>query len=153
MATLEITTVVGCPLMCTFCPQDALKKSYAGGSDKYLSLETFATVLDKVPEHVQLDFSGMSEPWANPDATRMVELALQRGRRVLGPGLQPQEIIVVGDTPFDVRCGKFIGAKTLAGATGGAKLDELKTCEPDWAVEDLTRVNWRAICGRQHGGA
>ena len=83
MAVLEITTVIGCPLMCTFCPQDALVKSYRGSSGgKQMSLETFETILDKVPAHVQLDFSGMSEPWANPAATQMVELALQRGRRI-----------------------------------------------------------------------
>ncbi len=55
---------------------------------------------------------------------------------------------VVGDTPYDVRCGKFIGAKTLAVATGGSKLDELQACAPDWAVQDLTCINVRELCGR-----
>ncbi|HEY5298349.1 MAG TPA: HAD family hydrolase [Verrucomicrobiae bacterium] len=72
--------------------------------------------------------------------------ALERGRRVLGKNLQPQEIVVIGDTPFDIRCGKFIGAKVLAVATGGAKLDELKNHQPDWTVEDLTQINAREIC-------
>ena len=66
--------------------------------------------------------------------------ALQRGRRVLDAHLQPQEIVVIGDTPFDVRCGKFIGAKTLAVATGGAKYDELKNHGADWTVENLTQI-------------
>ena len=74
--------------------------------------------------------------------------ALERARRVMGRDLQPQEIVVIGDTPFDVRCGKFIGAKTLAVATGGAKLDELKPLKPDWAVADLTHITAREICGR-----
>ena len=74
------------------------------------------------------------------DRNHIAAAALERGRRVLGKNLQPEEIVVVGDTPFDVRCGKFIGAKVLAAATGGAKLDELKKHKPDWAVEDLTRV-------------
>ena len=68
------------------------------------------------------------------------------GRRALGENLRPEEIVVVGDTPFDIRCGKFIGAKVLAVATGGAKLDELKRHQPDWAVEDLTRVTAREVC-------
>jgi phosphoglycolate phosphatase-like HAD superfamily hydrolase len=67
--------------------------------------------------------------------------ALERGRRVLGKNLQPQEIVVVGDTPFDIRCGKFIGAKVLAVATGGAKLHELQLHKPDWLVEDLTQIS------------
>ena len=74
--------MIGCPLKCTFCPQDALKSAYGKLSDKYMSLETFATVLNKLPKHVRLDFSGMSEPWANPAATQMLKLALEEGRQV-----------------------------------------------------------------------
>ena len=55
-------------------------------------------------------------------------------------------MVVVGDTPFDIRCGKAIGAKVLAVATGGAKLDELKKCQPDWAVENLTQISAKEIC-------
>jgi phosphoglycolate phosphatase-like HAD superfamily hydrolase len=82
------------------------------------------------------------------DRNHIAAAALERGRRVLGKKLRPEEIVVVGDTPFDIRCGKFIGAKVLAVATGGAKLDELKKLSPDWAVEDLTRVTAREICFR-----
>ena len=38
-------------------------------------------------------------------ATHIAAAALKRGRRVLGKNLQPEEIVVVGDTPFDIRCG------------------------------------------------
>ena len=72
----------------------------------------------------------------------------RHGFLLLGKYLQPQEIVVIGDTPFDVHCGKFIGAKTLAVATGGAKLDELKPLKPDWAVADLTHITAREICAR-----
>jgi phosphoglycolate phosphatase-like HAD superfamily hydrolase len=60
--------------------------------------------------------------------------------------LRGEEIIVVGDTPHDVRCGRFIGARTLAVATGGAKLDELMKHQPDWAVEDLTQISAQKFC-------
>ena len=82
------------------------------------------------------------------DRDHIAAAAFARGRRLLGQDLQPQEIIVIGDTPFDIRCGKFIGARVLAVATGGAKLDELKKHSPDWAVEDLTRVTAREVCLR-----
>jgi len=81
------------------------------------------------------------------DRNYIAAAALERGRRVLGKDLQPQEVVVIGDTPFDVRCGKFIGAKTLAVATGGATLKELKACDADWAVEDLTKISAKEICG------
>lgn len=74
------------------------------------------------------------------DRDHIAVAALARGRRVLDPRLHPQEILVIGDTPFDVRCGKFIGARTLAVATGGAKLAELKPHAADWTVEDLTQL-------------
>jgi adenine C2-methylase RlmN of 23S rRNA A2503 and tRNA A37 len=28
MPTLEITTLIGCPMRCTFCPQDKLAANY-----------------------------------------------------------------------------------------------------------------------------
>jgi phosphoglycolate phosphatase-like HAD superfamily hydrolase len=80
------------------------------------------------------------------DRNQIAVAALERGRRVLGKDLRPGEILVVGDTPFDIRCGKFIGAKVLAVATGGATLAELKRHQPDWAVEDLTQINAREVC-------
>jgi phosphoglycolate phosphatase len=79
------------------------------------------------------------------DRNHIAVAALERGRRVLGNNLQPHEVVVVGDTPFDVRCGKFIGAKVLAVATGGAKPAELEEHKPDWVVEDLTQVSVREI--------
>ena len=90
------------------------------------------------------EFGGFADD--HEDRNHIAAAALERGRRVLGKNLRPEEIVVVGDTPFDIRCGKFIGAKVLAVATGGAKLDELKRHQPDWAVEDLTRVTAREIC-------
>jgi phosphoglycolate phosphatase-like HAD superfamily hydrolase len=82
------------------------------------------------------------------DRNHIAVAALERGRRVLGRNLQPQEIVVIGDTPFDVRCGKFIGAKTLAVATGGSRLEELTPCAADWTVPDLTHIRAREICPR-----
>jgi len=75
------------------------------------------------------------------DRNHIAAAALERGRRLLGENLRGEEILVVGDTPHDVRCGQFIGAKVLAVATGGAKLEELQNHKPDWTVEDLTRVS------------
>ena len=82
------------------------------------------------------------------DRNHIAVAAFQRGRRVLDPHLHPQEVVVIGDTPFDVRCGKFIGARTLAVATGGSKYAELKPHGADWTVEDLTQVSARQICPR-----
>jgi phosphoglycolate phosphatase-like HAD superfamily hydrolase len=80
------------------------------------------------------------------DRNHIAAAALERGRHLLGGNLHGGEIVVIGDTPHDIRCGKHIGAKVLAVATGGAKLEELRQYKPDWTVEDLTRVSAKEIC-------
>ena len=47
-STLEITTMIGCPLMCTFCPQDNLRDAYGTADEKYMSLDTFKQALAAV---------------------------------------------------------------------------------------------------------
>ncbi len=64
---------------------------------------------------------------------------------VIGDSLRPEEVVVVGDTPRDVECGKSIGARVLAVATGGATLDELRQHSPDWAVNDLRELKAAAL--------
>src|SRR5271170_2604757 len=84
-------------------------------------------------------FGGFADD--NEDRNQIAAAAFERGKRVMGKNLRAEEIVVVGDTQFDIRCGKFIGAKVLAVATGGAKHHELKPHSPDWLVEDLSQIS------------
>jgi|ERR1035437_15447 radical SAM protein with 4Fe4S-binding SPASM domain len=81
MKAIEITTMVGCPLMCTYCPQDALKENY-GKEMKYMSLETFKQIIDNTPSEYRIDFSGYAEPWVNPDCVAMFKYAMKKGHSV-----------------------------------------------------------------------
>ena len=72
---MELTTMIGCPVMCTFCPQDNLRDNY-GKDTKYMQPVDLLKVLTKLPKNTRIDFSGMSEPWANPEATSMLEMVL-----------------------------------------------------------------------------
>ena len=76
----------------------------------------------------------------NEDRDLIAAAARDRGRRILGKNLRNDEILVIGDTPFDIRCGRAINAKVLAVATGGATLEELVHHRPNWAVENLTKI-------------
>ncbi len=71
------------------------------------------------------------------DRNVIAAIAYQRGARLLGGNLPAQEVLVIGDTPMDIRCGHSIGAKVLAVATGSYKVEDLKQYQPDWAVVDL----------------
>ena len=50
----------------------------------------------------------------------------------------PRDVWVIGDTPADVACGKSIGARTLAVATGGSTLEELRDTRADAVLADLS---------------
>jgi hypothetical protein len=67
--------------MCTFCPQDNLRTSYGEGT-KYMQPMDLMTMLAKLPKNTRIDFSGMSEPWANPECTQMLEMVLYLGFNV-----------------------------------------------------------------------
>lgn len=80
------------------------------------------------------------------DRNQIAVAARRRGEDLLGRRLRGDEVLVVGDTPLDIACGKHIGAKVVAVATGGATLPQLLAHQPDWAVEDLRRVEARTVC-------
>ncbi len=82
MPTLEVTTMIGCPVLCTFCPQENLREQMKG-KEKYLTLDNFKTILSKIPKHVRIDFSGTSEPWANPECTSILLHTLKSGYDVV----------------------------------------------------------------------
>jgi phosphoglycolate phosphatase len=50
------------------------------------------------------------------------------------------EIIVIGDTPHDITCGRSIGARCVAVPTGHTKADELRRSQPDLLVETLADI-------------
>jgi phosphoglycolate phosphatase len=50
------------------------------------------------------------------------------------------EIIVVGDTPHDITCGRSIGARCVAVPTGHTKADELRQSNPDLLVDSLEDI-------------
>jgi phosphoglycolate phosphatase-like HAD superfamily hydrolase len=54
-----------------------------------------------------------------------------------GAGYDGERAYVIGDTPHDISCGKVIGARTVAVATGPSySLAELEECEP-WLALDI----------------
>jgi phosphoglycolate phosphatase-like HAD superfamily hydrolase len=59
----------------------------------------------------------------------------------LNEDLRKGQVLVIGDTPHDIRCARAIGARALAVATGGAEFAELQRHAPDWAVADLSATD------------
>jgi phosphoglycolate phosphatase len=62
---------------------------------------------------------------------------------------EPARVVVVGDTPLDVRAAKSAGARAVAVATGFSDLDALRASRPDVLLPDLrdTAAAVEAIAG------
>lgn len=87
------------------------------------------------------------------DRNEVAAVAHRRGNQLLGSrlnrSLRGEEILVIGDTPRDIECGRAIGARTLAVATGKFGVDELRRDEPDWVVETLAELPLSALAPAQ----
>ncbi len=58
--------------------------------------------------------------------------------REIDASILAESVWVLGDTPFDVRCARAIGAKALAVTTGYHTREQLAASEPDLLVDDFT---------------
>ena len=52
--------------------------------------------------------------------------------------IEPDAVVVIGDTPHDIRCARAGGAKAVAVATGNYDLEALRGHQPDALFADLT---------------
>ena len=64
--------------------------------------------------------------------------ALARAKEKLGIDFPPKRVYIIGDTPHDIACGKAIGAKTIAVATGAFSVEELAALNPTHTFKDLS---------------
>lgn len=91
-------------------------------------------------------FGAFSDDSANRN--ELGPYALKRAGDFSGVGFAPDRVFVIGDTPHDIACGKAIGARTVAVATGGYRKEELARHEPSHLCDDLSDVdgflNWIA---------
>lgn len=56
--------------------------------------------------------------------------ALRRAKERHAVEFDPANTFIIGDTPHDIECGKVIGARTIAVATGKYTVEELSAHEP-----------------------
>ena len=75
------------------------------------------------------------------DRNQIAAIARDRGAELIGEPVRGDEILVIGDTPRDIECGRAIKAKVLAVATGIFSVDQLRPLKPDWLVSNLAEVS------------
>lgn len=65
-------------------------------------------------------------------------LACRRHDEIFGIECEGDDVVIIGDTPADIECGKPVGARTIAVATGRYSVDELKAHSPTAVFADLS---------------
>ena len=74
----------------------------------------------------------------HPSRDDVARAALIAAERLRNGSADGHQVVVVGDTPHDVRCGQVIGAQTIAVATGSTTLETLAETAPDLLLNDLS---------------
>lgn len=72
------------------------------------------------------------------DRNCLPPIAMKRARDSSGFDFPPRDVFVVGDTPYDVTCGRVCGCRTVAVCTGRYTRAELQASEPDLLLDDFS---------------
>ncbi len=145
------------------CYIKEMKRATGNGSHVIEAMPGAREVLQRIQEHpryasalltgnikpaayLKLEITGLSEFFELPgafgdesfDRRDLPAIAAQRINEHLGANLQPEQFIVIGDTPNDIACARHFGARVLSVATGRIHSeDDLRVCEPDVLLPDL----------------
>ena len=67
----------------------------------------------------------------------LLPIAAARAAQRYGRPFTGSDMVIVGDTPNDILCGRSGGARTVAVATGAFSLDDLRAYQPDVLLPNL----------------
>ena len=68
---------------------------------------------------------------------RLPAVAVRRARDRTGIHFRARDVVIIGDTPFDVTCGRELGVWAVAVATGRHSRQELEEAGADVVLDDL----------------
>jgi phosphoglycolate phosphatase len=71
------------------------------------------------------------------DRTRLPAVAARRAEALVRRAVRGADMVIIGDTPRDVACGRAFGATAIAVATGRHTVGDLVACRPDHVFPDL----------------
>lgn len=73
------------------------------------------------------------------DRNALGPVALRRAAALHGRPFTPEHVYVIGDTPHDIACGRTIGARTIAVATGRYSAEALAAENPTAVFADFSQ--------------
>ena len=72
------------------------------------------------------------------DRNLLGPIALKRATEAYGRSFEPQEVVVIGDTPKDIWCAQAFGARSVCVATGSFTAEQLAAEGADLVFEDFS---------------
>ena len=73
----------------------------------------------------------------NADRYELPSIAVSRAREHTGRDFEGKEVVIVGDSIHDVRCGRTINVKSVAVASGLTPTERLAREDPDFLFESF----------------
>ncbi|MBX3386482.1 MAG: HAD hydrolase-like protein [Phycisphaeraceae bacterium] len=84
---------------------------------------------------------GDDSPHDPPDRAHLPPVAMERYARLTASRIDSREVVIIGDTPHDVRAARESGCRSLGVATGRHGVEELSHCGADRVVPDLSQTD------------
>ena len=128
----------------SFLPDGRPVLTKIGEHPRYLSALLTGNI--EPAARLKVEITGLAEFFQLPgafgedsfDRNDLPALAAQRINEYLGADLQPEQFIIIGDTPNDIACARHFGARVVAVATGRVhSADVLREHAPDALLPDL----------------
>ena len=85
------------------------------------------------------DFGAFADDHA--DRNELGAFARARAKEMHQHDFAAAQIDVIGDTGYDIACGKIFGARTIAVATGSWSREKLAAAQPDYLFADLSAAD------------
>lgn len=72
------------------------------------------------------------------DRNRLGPIAIERAENHWDRAFHPQQVLIIGDTVKDIRCGRACGARVMSVATGASSYETLREAQPDFLYRDFS---------------
>ena len=76
----------------------------------------------------------------SPDRYLLPPIAVERARVFSGRAFSGKQVVIVGDSVHDVACGRSIGVRSVAVATGPTRIERLEAERPDTLLASFENV-------------
>lgn len=92
------------------------------------------------PDHFVINAWGDASPHTDPHRSHLPPVAIEHFRNAKSRHIDPEQVVIIGDTVHDVTCALDNDCRALAVATGHATREELEDAGAHLVVDDLTRT-------------